>query len=98
MSNVTAAANDSERNYGITQAFEGVQKLVLYNNPPYIKIIKRDRIWQQWRRGSIDIQRDVQHKYSKIFYQQFLNTAGMYMNCSSSVPNSIVLVTTRLEI
>jgi len=44
MSNVTAAANDSERNYGITQAFEGVQKLVLYNNPPYIKIIKRDRI------------------------------------------------------
>lgn len=81
----------------ITSAFEGVQKQVLYNNPPYIKIIKRDRIWQQRGCGSIDIHRDVQHKYFEIFYQEFLNTTGMCMNCGSSVPNS-TLETTRFSI
>jgi len=50
---------------------------VLYNNPPYIKIIKRDRIWQQGGHASIDIHRDVQHKYFNILYQQFLNITGM---------------------
>lgn len=50
---------------------------MLYNNPPYIKIIKRDRIWQQGGHGSIDIHRDVQHKYFNILYQQFLNITGM---------------------
>lgn len=57
---------------------------MLYNNPPYIKIIKRDRIWQQRGHGSIDIHGYVQHKYWEIFYQQFLNTTGMCMECRSS--------------
>lgn len=47
---------------------------MLYNNPPYIKIIKRDRIWQQWGHGSIDIHRDVQHKY----FRDLLSTVSKH--------------------